>query len=71
MVLKWEELNDKLRDASEKSTLKLLQQAQDAGAAPHYLLRIYGRYSKMRKQRELEQILRGGKVNLVTLKKAS
>lgn len=70
--LKWEDLNDKLRDASEKTTLRILEQAQESGAPAHYLIRIYGRYSKMRKTREIEQILRGRRANLVLLnKKAS
>jgi hypothetical protein len=50
-TLTWTDLNTLLRTATEKEASDLLKKEN----RPQFWLRIYARYSKMRKQREIAE----------------
>lgn len=52
----WTELNNKLRHATEEQAKQLLETYTAHGGRPIFKLRIYQRYSQMRKEREREEL---------------
>lgn len=57
MTDSWLHLNAKLKDANESSCLELLQLEKTYKKRPHFLLRIYGRFNKLRSERERRELL--------------
>lgn len=53
----WLDLNARLKDANEKSCEELLQIEKTYKKRPHFLLRIYGRFNKLRSERERRELL--------------
>jgi hypothetical protein len=59
--LGWTKMNDAVRDASEKEAAKLLQDEKAGAGRIEFMLRIYARYNKMRRQREMAEITAAAK----------
>jgi hypothetical protein len=57
--LKWAELNTALPKVSEKECYDILNLEFTSKKRPSFLLRIYGRLSFLRAQRERDQLLKG------------
>jgi hypothetical protein len=55
----WTALNTALRTATEDECAALLRQERKAGNRIQYLLRIHGRYNRLRSDRERREILQG------------
>lgn len=59
----WEELNTILRNAANEDVVKkILNDAVDASLHPTYVFRIYGRYTRLRREREIREIAKGKKL---------
>jgi hypothetical protein len=53
----WAELNEAAKDMSEKEALEALEHEKNGKRRKAYMLRLYGRYSATRSQREREAIV--------------
>lgn len=56
----WANCNNFLRKAGEVKAAELLKREQGSKNRLQYLLRIHGRFNKMRGQRERSELLRSG-----------
>lgn len=54
----WLELQAALRGANERQCERMLFAEQEGPCRPTFALRIYGRYSTLRKERERKEILK-------------
>jgi hypothetical protein len=52
----WRELNDLLRNTTEQQCKTMLAVERKGRCRPSVLLRIYSRYSVLRKERELKEL---------------
>lgn len=52
----WAAVNKALQTANEKRCKELLDHEKTNGKRPHFLLRIYGRYNKLRAERERREL---------------
>jgi hypothetical protein len=55
--LGWTKLNDAMRDADEITAKKMLDEEKKNENRLDFKLRIYKRYNKMRRQREIEEMI--------------
>ena len=56
----WTELNDKLREATEKDCADMLtKEKKTKSPRLQFLLRIYGRFNKLRTRRERRELIGG------------
>lgn len=59
-LLSWALLNQKLVTATEKECKELLQREKKGERRISFLLRIYGRWNKLRTTRERNEIMKEG-----------
>lgn len=55
----WHELNNRLPDTTEEDCVWLIEQELQGRNRPRFLDRLYGRYAKLRDDRERRALLRG------------
>lgn len=56
----WEKLHDNLSQLSEAQLSVLLKAEKSNGNRPNYIKRIHARFSKLRAQREYDELTNGG-----------
>ena len=61
-LLSWPALNTKLREATEQQCYRLLQLEAQGRRRPQFMLRIYGRYNRLRGERERRGLLTEGRL---------
>lgn len=54
----WKTLNVALKKLSEKQVHSLLRNERQGAARPTFVMRIYGRFAKLREQRERSELQR-------------
>ncbi len=54
----WQEVNKRLRTVTEAQAAALLEAERRARRRPMYLVRFYGKFSMLRKQRERQELLK-------------
>lgn len=57
----WETLNTWVMELTEETCKELLELEKQNGRRPQFLLRIYGRYNKLRCERERGELLQRSK----------
>ena len=53
----WHTLNSYIQHLDEEKIVELLEQEKKSGQRPAFLLRLYGRFNKLRTTRERQQLL--------------
>lgn len=56
-AMTWTELNTTLRESDESTAKRLLEWERKHLRRPRFLLRIHGRFNKLRGQREAQELL--------------
>jgi hypothetical protein len=55
--LNWFDLQGKVKSMTEPELLAMLKEESRGDARLSYIIRIYGRYSSLRRQREMKELL--------------
>ncbi len=53
----WDTLHDNVKKLDEKTLLELIEKEKKSEARPQFLIRLYGRYNKLRGTRERKEML--------------